>query len=527
MEEWPDDHLDDLFRKSAEEYEVPFNSDDWTDMSRRLDVYNRQTLFDRISRWGGIGALLLLLLGGVGWVMYGKKTVGNQQAVITTLKPAREIALRHAERKQATRAGSPLRGTDRTDVKPGDIAGNKVADIDDNQLKQQATAVANDPAGQPTTKTTNRQPVSEAAHKPNRAVYTSTGSIRHNMTAIPEKSSLRDLQPSVDQQTGKPVASTSMKRRNPYVAHTPPSSVGAMAENETGRSAPDVPEMPTGTYPKVGLGSNVPENTVGAHPDLTAIAEAGEDHRWLPALTSAASLSTVIQQVRPVAEPTLADVAVDTPIRRAVPPRLTGLSVLLFASPDLSGVGLTNFDRPGNNAGLSIQYQITDRLSVNAGAMYSIKRYQTYSADYVWPPYMAMDVWPEEIAGVCKMIDIPLNVRYDWLLRPRGDGRAPARWFASAGLTSYFIRHEVYSYAYANPDDPKIKYRGWDNQKAGRAGGSFGFSNLNISVGYERPITNRLSWQVEPFLKVPLKQVGYFRVKLLSTGAFVGLRYRL
>jgi hypothetical protein len=125
------------------------------------------------------------------------------------------------------------------------------------------------------------------------------------------------------------------------------------------------------------------------------------------------------------------------------------------------------------------------------------------------------------------MIDIPLNVRYDWLLRPRGDGRTPARWFASAGLTSYFIQHEVYNYEYANPADSKIKYWGWDNKKAGRPGGSFGFSNLNISVGYERPITHRLSWQVEPFIKVPLEHVGYFKVKLLSTGVFVGMRYRL
>lgn len=200
---------------------------------------------------------------------------------------------------------------------------------------------------------------------------------------------------------------------------------------------------------------------------------------------------------------------------------------MLFASPDLSSIGLKNFDRPGTNAGLAIQYQFTDRLSVNAGAMYSTKRYQTSASEYVWPSYMNMEVWPNDIAGVCKMIDVPVNVRYDWLLRRRGDGRAPARWFASAGLTSYFIQHEVYSYQFDNPADPKIKYWGWDNQKAGRPGGSFGFSNLNLSIGYEHPITNRLSWQVEPFMKVPLKEVGYFKVKLLSTGAFVGLRYRL
>lgn len=180
--------------------------------------------------------------------------------------------------------------------------------------------------------------------------------------------------------------------------------------------------------------------------------------------------------------------------------------------------------------GVSVQYQLTDRLSLHTGAMLSTKRYQTYSSEYVWPnPPLNNHLYvvPEEIDGVCKMIDLPLNLRYDWLLRPRGDGRAPARWFATAGLTSYFIQRETYTYEFADPTDPRIGMNtGWDNQKAGRPGGSFGFSNINVSMGYERPITSRLSWQVEPFMKIPLKGVGVFRVKLISTGAFVGLRYR-
>lgn len=134
---------------------------------------------------------------------------------------------------------------------------------------------------------------------------------------------------------------------------------------------------------------------------------------------------------------------------------------------------------------------------------------------------------PVGVEGMCRMIDLPLNLRYDWLLRPTGDSRPPARWFASAGVTSYFFQRETYTYDYADPNDPSIEYRGWDNQRNGVPGGSFGFSNLNASLGYERSITRRLSWQVEPFVKVPLKAVGSFQVKLVSTGVFFGLRYQL
>lgn len=199
---------------------------------------------------------------------------------------------------------------------------------------------------------------------------------------------------------------------------------------------------------------------------------------------------------------------------------------MVFASPDLSSIGLKNFDRPGSNMGVSLQYQLTDRLSLHTGAMLSSKRYQTTSSEYVWPNPGHQYIVPESISGLCKMIDLPLNLRYDWLLRPRGDGRAPARWFVSAGMTSYFINRETYTYEYANPYNPSIKTWGWDNVAAGQPGGSFGFSTVNVSMGYERPITPHLSWQVEPFMKIPVREIGFFRVKLLSTGAFVGLRYR-
>jgi hypothetical protein len=83
---------------------------------------------------------------------------------------------------------------------------------------------------------------------------------------------------------------------------------------------------------------------------------------------------------------------------------------------------------------------------------------------------------------------------------------------------------EDYSYNYANPDDPRIndRAREWTTST-----GSYGFSHLNVSAGYERAFGKRLSWQVEPFVKVPLKGVGYYKLNLISTGAFFSLRYKL
>ena len=82
------------------------------------------------------------------------------------------------------------------------------------------------------------------------------------------------------------------------------------------------------------------------------------------------------------------------------------------------------------------------------------------------------------------------------------------------------MNQEHYQYNY-----PALSYP----QKDGRdtTTGGYRFSNLNLSIGYERAISKRLSWQIEPFMKVPLKSVGFFKVDLLSTGAFFSLRLKL
>lgn len=535
MEEWPDDHLDELFRKSAEEFDVPFNTDDWADLSRRLDKHDRQTVFDRISRWGGIGALVLLLLGGFGWVMYDEKPTGShQRTVITVLTPARKLVGEPAGSSQQADAvvRQEKKSIDKSMLR--NVPANQPAEAGRSDKKLEREIRTNDPVEQVTTNNATSQLATNTDRKASRSVVNQPVVSEAVVAAERRKPQLdKTSQSAIDKPVRKFMTRTLVEKQNQRSGNKRPVNTRSIADNALVLPVTKAVARASETYP-VPMGnapgnrdSNPAEPAVRtADLSATAMADPIADGRWLPALSPAMSLSSVVQQVRPVTEPTPPEVTASAPARQAMP-KLSGLSVMLFASPDLSSIGLKNFDRPGTNAGLSIQYQLTDRLSINAGAMYSTKRYQTSASEYVWPSYMNMEVWPDDIAGVCKMIDVPVNVRYDWLLRRRGDGRAPARWFASAGLTSYFIQHEVYNYQFDNPADPKIKYWGWDNQKAGRPGGSFGFSNLNISVGYERPITNRLSWQIEPFMKVPLKQVGYFKVRLLSTGAFVGLRYRL
>ncbi len=204
-----------------------------------------------------------------------------------------------------------------------------------------------------------------------------------------------------------------------------------------------------------------------------------------------------------------------------------GLSVRFVIAPDLSTIGLRNFERPGTNAGVLLEYRLASRWSVHGGVMQSTKRYKASTTNYELLPYMLRRaVLPESISGRCNMLDIPLNVRYDVLLRSGADGNVSSRWFVSGGTTTYVMRQEDYYYNYADPNDPRINPM-WSPSWHGSNTGRFNFSQLNLSVGYERALSRRLAWQVEPFMKVPLRGIGHYKINLLSTGGFFSLRYRL
>jgi hypothetical protein len=192
-----------------------------------------------------------------------------------------------------------------------------------------------------------------------------------------------------------------------------------------------------------------------------------------------------------------------------------GLAVRLAYSPDLSVIFGDKIEKIGRNIGVFAEYRINNRWSVNTGVIRSMKYYDAYPEDYSW-------IWkmPEtpllEINATCDMLDIPLNIRYDITQN------STSRIFASAGFTSYVMLKEKYKYNYANNYDPSIKWKEWEGST-----GAYPFSISNLSVGYERQIFRKVSLQVEPFVKIPLGQVGFGKVRLVTTGVFFSAKYPL
>lgn len=122
---------------------------------------------------------------------------------------------------------------------------------------------------------------------------------------------------------------------------------------------------------------------------------------------------------------------------------------------------------------------------------------------------------PSGIEAACKVLDIPLNVRYDITQS------ANKRWFVSTGITSYKMLNEKYIYTYP-PHSYNVKWYDWEGST-----GSYWFGVLNFSMGFERQIGKKISLQAEPYFKLPLAQVGLGKIKLNTAGLFISARYRL
>lgn len=184
-------------------------------------------------------------------------------------------------------------------------------------------------------------------------------------------------------------------------------------------------------------------------------------------------------------------------------------------SADLSATGLEGFTDPGTMVGFAIEYYLADTWSVQTGATYAIKKYTALGSEYETPEWISAR--PDDLLSAiakCTVIDIPLNIR-KYFHTKKGK-----TFFASSGVSTYLMLREDYNYEYTEerPNwEPFWRYENRNNHFLGI---------LNLSVGYETPISKNLALGIEPFMKLPLTGIGEGRVRFLSFGSNIAIKLR-
>ena len=187
-------------------------------------------------------------------------------------------------------------------------------------------------------------------------------------------------------------------------------------------------------------------------------------------------------------------------------------AVRLGYSPDLSTVGFKNYTKPGTAFSLLIEYGLSPRLYLQSGVIWSRKDYYAYAKDYELKDIVTYYNTPYGVDGECTMIEIPLGLRYNLI------HNAHSKLFLGTGVSSYYAQKEQYKYHYAKYVHKQKE--GWNGKT-----GWFLLSHINASIGYERTITKKLSLVAEPYIRIPVKGVGYGKVNLTTIGMWISLRY--
>ncbi|MDI9364755.1 MAG: hypothetical protein QM541_07380 [Flavobacterium sp.] len=197
------------------------------------------------------------------------------------------------------------------------------------------------------------------------------------------------------------------------------------------------------------------------------------------------------------------------------PSFLSKFEVSAFVAADISAVDLALKEPKSIAFGIGLSYQITKKLSIATGFGVSRKLYSADSADYTNRRIWATASYKlKTVDANCLVYELPINLQYQFAQSKKDS------WFAVGGLSTYFMKSESYDYNYLWNNMPrKTNYLIEDKN-------NHLFSILNLAVGYRRQLGKKLSYQLTPFVKIPLTGIGEGEVKLYSLGLQLSLNIK-
>ncbi len=500
-QELPDDELDKLFRKSAEEFEPNFDPQAWNAMRKKLD--NTENIVKRPLLWPWLLALFFFASIAVGGYLSNWSFVKNvnRPNLPSTSHPSSNSAAKPStinngiKEKSTTNTSSTLSSISPKETKKEKVRGS--SEITNDIIKS--------PQNNPSTsleESSQQNRLSNSSNSNFIKPTTTKRKIFKKQTSPSERLLNNRLQEVAFKGNQPPSSNIQEKSNEGKNRKTSSSSSEPLFEDKiilNNKEKDSTPSTPT-LLGAVEGGSNLTTTS-----SLQIEPLESKPWQWLPSQTAPVTISYQ---------------APSNPVR-SLPQEASslfkpGLSAKVILAPDFSFIDFNQFTNPGSVVGALIEYRFNNRLSIQIGAMRSVKLYGATGAQYQWPSnWNSQKVRPTSVDANCKVLDIPLNLRYDFTQGTK------SRWFVSSGLSSYMMLNEKYDYNYP-PGSTNIKWYKWNGTT-----GNYWLGVLNISVGFERQIGKHFTLQAEPYLKTPMAEVGFGKIRLRSAGLLMSVRYRL
>ncbi|MFN8357324.1 MAG: hypothetical protein U0Y10_22900 [Spirosomataceae bacterium] len=546
----PDDEFDGLFRDAADHFKPPFDPEAWRKMQLKLDEQHSPKPTPPAQSWmyGGLAVALLLFFGlalvwtftdSVALSQAGNRFENSQTTYKNNPVPVNTAANQPAS-PTAALATSQVAATktvaEAHNASVGSTA-NK-APVVAHELKNTTTQPLTGESG--TTPLTNTKERSLSEQKLNKPVTDERG------ITLPTNTTERHFS---EQKLNKPVVESALRSKETFEKQE--SENGEGLENQATESLANkaISKKTTRrtnriTQNTVSIVTNPSRVSRRAKPLSQAIeldrststspvtTETNgtqtvylSNEPNLPTLSKSMTENTSLLAYRKVAlgatisVPTVKSPAplAQEPVKPVVSTR-PKFGIRLMMAPDVNTVGSSNPFALGKSYGLLFEYQLFNRLFVQTGVIRTGKSYSSSVEDYHNPTgFWTYGVKPANISATCQIVDIPVNLRWDAVRKQKYD------LFLNGGLSSYIMLTEQYNYEYAPPYNTNTHLR----QSYEEVGKNQHFmSTLNLSLGYERQLRRGFTVQLEPYLKLPLKGVGFAAVDIYSTGLLLSTKYQ-
>lgn len=191
------------------------------------------------------------------------------------------------------------------------------------------------------------------------------------------------------------------------------------------------------------------------------------------------------------------------------------LALSVLAAPDYNGVNNMSNASIGNDFGLLVTLKISKKWSLSTGGVYAKKLYETGFSNYNPTKNLWDEYYPKSVNADCRVLDIPMNINYTLLTRKN------TTISLGSGISSYIMLREDYSFTYDEPEEETtVAYHAVNENQ-------HWLSVLNFQATIEQRLNSRVSIGLQPFMKIPLSNIGFAGVKLQTVGMAVILSWNI
>lgn len=187
-----------------------------------------------------------------------------------------------------------------------------------------------------------------------------------------------------------------------------------------------------------------------------------------------------------------------------------GFYAAIMFGVDMSSVHFQSA-KSGATTGFILGYAFNQKWSIESGLLWDTKRVYDDGSYFNPPGYTPTNgVTIIAVNGKSRLYELPVNMKYTII-------SGKHNLFATTGISSYLMRTENYDYEYTQTNQP-----GGHNYLSYTKETKNWFSVANFSIGYTHKLGGNGSIRVEPYLKVPLTNLGTANMPIMSTGLSIG-----